>query len=354
MGSKSNDSNYNDAAKNLIYYDGTDSSEEFIFIVDFSDTNIPSNQLNNKLLIEIRDGNEESIISVLGIQHSQLTYNLYAGMDSEIELSVEPSDDPLYVGYDDIFDLTVGYESSILNGATIIDTQFFDSKLGVQIHIENANGGVLSGTDLTGTYFSVDGVVYYPDIEGYTHIKLANRVGNMEKWIIFNSDNSSLASGDYTFVFETFASPDGIYYSRGEPVIEDVELTVISSIYGLNPTVADSSVVIDKDNPGYLTFDIAYTSLLNDPNIRIAMYRRRYDAIYDTHYDLVDLQDYVTQSLFTTDNEKEYLIVEDPSANNSFTMALESGLLTGTYRLAFRLYDNDVMIGEIIRYIIIR
>ena len=354
MGSMSNNSNYDDAAMNIAYYDGTDSSEEFIFIVDFGDANINTTMLRNKFLIEMRDGNDESIISVLGIERDNLLYNLYSGLDSQISLDASVSDNPLYIGYNDIFDLVINYQSSDVDGAVITDTQYFDSKLGSQIYILNSDGNIVSGTDLTGTYFMMDGIKYYPDIAGYTHIKLSNKIGNTEKWIIFNTDNSTLATGDYTFVIETFASADGIYYSSGENVTERIPVTIISSKYGLNPVINDESVILNGADPQNLTFNIAYTSMLENPSIRVAMYRRRYDEVYDTNYELVDLQDYVDQSLFGTNNQKEYLIIEDPNDNNEMTFVMKDNLLTGTYRLSFRLYDNDTQIGEVIRYIIIK
>ena len=255
---------------------------------------------------------------------------------------------------DAIVKLTYYSPKFSFDGVTITDTQYFDSKLGVQVYIKNNQNNVLSGTDLTGTYFQVDGVRYYPDINGYTHIKLADKVGNTEKWLIFNTDNSTLASGSYTFVIETFASPDGIYYSKGDTNNKNVPITIISSVYGLNPIIDDNSVIFSANNDKNLAFTINYTSLLDNPNIRIAMYRRKYDNIYDTNYELVDLQDYVDQQLFGTNNTNEYLLVNDPLATNDFVLLMEDELLTGTYRLAFRLYDNDTMIGEIIRYIIIK
>ena len=356
MGSKSNNSNYDDATKNAIYYDGDSSSEEFIFIVDFSDTTIGSTQLDNTLLIEIRDSNEESIISVLGIQHSKLTYNLYYGLDGQIAMDVTPEDDPLYIGYSDVFDVLINYQASNLSGNTIIDTQYFDSKMGIQIYIENNEGNVVSGTDLTGTYFMMDEQIYYPDIEGYTHIKLTDKVGNTEKWIIFNTENSNLATGDYTFKFEAFASPDGIYYSSGDTDTDDVDLTIINSTYGLDPTIADDSVIYSAVNNKRFTFSIRYTSLLDNPNIRIAMYRREYDTVYDTDYVLVDFKDFADQTLTATGNVNsyEYMVMDDPPATFSLTYNVHETLLTGTYRLSFRLYDDDTMIGEIIRYIIVK
>ena len=354
MGSKNSTSNYNDATMNAIYYNGTDSSEEFIFIVDYSDTTMNSNQLNNTLLIELRDSNDETMVTVLGIQHSQLTYNLYANMDSTIDLTVEESDNPLYIGYSDIFDVSVDFQSSVLSDVQITDTQYFDSKMGVQIYITDSEDNIVSGTDLTGTYFEMDGRRYYPDINGYTHIKLSDKIGKTRKWIIFNTDNSTLATGDYTFTIEAFASADGIYYSEGDPTYNDIDITIINSKYGFNPVINDGSVVFSANNNKNLMFTIGYTSLLDNPNIRLAMYRREYNEVYDTDYELVDLADYLNQTLSSTSNENEYLLIENPSATNSFTLLMKNELLTGTYRLVFRLYDDDTKIGEIIRYIIVK
>lgn len=354
MGSKNTNNNYNDATQNAIYYDGTDSNEEFIFIVDLSETNIQTDSLNNSLLMEIRDSQEESIISVLGIEQDQMKYNIYTGCDSVIDVSTTASLNPLYIGYNDVFDVLVDYQNTSISGVSVTDTQYFDSKLGLQITILNNEGNVVSGTDLTGTYFLMDGRKYYPDIDGYTHIKLSDKVGNAEKWITFNTENGSLATGDYTIIFEAFGSPDGIYYSSGEADHYNIDLTIINSTYGLKPELNENSVIFNKNNNKPLKVNIGYTSLLDNPNIRLAMYRREYDEAYDTDYVLVDLQDYVDQPLFGTNNTSEYMIISNPSATNDLTLTLKNSLQTGTYRLSFRLYDDDTMIGEIIRYIIIK
>ena len=354
MGSKDNTVKYSDQVMNNIYYDGTNSSEEFIFIVDFSNANITEDKLNNKLLIEIRDRNEESMITVLGIEHSQLTYNLYYDKDSIINTTINVSNNPLYIGYDDIFELNVDYHNESLNGNVVVDTQYFNSKLGVQIKVVDKNGKTMSGTDLVGTYFEMEGTKYYPDIYGITHIKLSDKVGNTERWLIFNSDNSSLPTGEYDFVFETFGSLDGIYYGDTSPDYKEVDINVINSEYGLNPVIKDESVVYDINNDKELHFTINYESLLENPNIRLALYRRKYDTIYTGEYELVDLQSYLSQTLFATENEKEYLLINNPNKVNDLTLLMSDQLLSGTYRLVFRLYDGNVLIGDVTRYIIIR
>ena len=355
MGSKSNNSNYNDATMNSIYYNGTDSNEEFIFIVDYADTSIENTQLNNSLTIEMRDEDDETKFGVLGVQRADLTYNLYANSDAMIDMSITESVNPLYIGYSDVFDVLINYQGSSVSGAAVTDTQYFDSKLGLQVYITNNEGHMVSGTDLTGTYFLMEGVKYYPDIDGITHIKLSDKVGNTEKWITFNTENSSLATGSYSFVFETFGSPDGIYYSDGSTDEVTKNINIINTTYGFKPEINQNSVIFNgTGNNKNLVFSIDYESRLSNPNIRLAMYRRKYNEIYDTNYELVDLQNYVSQSLFTTNNQKEYLIVDGPSSTNNATLMLKEELLTGTYRLSFRLYDGDTMIGEVVRYIVIK
>ena len=355
MGSKSNNSNYDDAVMNSIYYNGTGSNEEFIFIVDFSDTNINTDKLNNTLLIEMRNNDEETMIGVLGIQRQQLTYNLYSNCDSTIDMSVTESLNPLYIGYSDIFDIDINYQNSTVSGVVVTDTQYFDSKLGLQISVKNNEGNMVSGTDLTGTYFLMDGTKYYPDIDGITHIKLSDKVGNTRKWITFNTDNSSLATGSYAFMFEAFGSADGIYYSSSPSNEVTKSITIINTTYGFKPELNQNNVIFSgTGNNKNLVFSVDYESRLENPNVRLAMYRRKYDEVYDTDYELVNLQSYADEPLHSTDNQYEYQIISNPNSSTSMTIMLNDTLLTGTYRLSFRLYDGNTMIGEVWRYIVIK
>ena len=76
MGALNSGVYYNDATKNSEYCVGDDyCNEDFIFIIDFGDTNISSDALNNQLLIEIRNNTEDTIYSVLAPQHLDLMYN---------------------------------------------------------------------------------------------------------------------------------------------------------------------------------------------------------------------------------------------------------------------------------------
>ena len=51
---------------------------------------------------------------------------------------------------------TIEAQNDSLDNTAVIDTQYFNSKLGVQISIINKDGNTLSGTDLVGTYYEMD------------------------------------------------------------------------------------------------------------------------------------------------------------------------------------------------------
>ena len=80
----------------------------------------------------------------------------------------------------------------------------------------------------------------------------------------------------------------------------------------------------------------------------------KYDSIYDTDYELVDLNDYVSQALFKTDFENEYVLISNPEPINELNLLLNSNVKTGTYKLEFKLYDGNTYIGKAKNYIIIK
>lgn len=357
MGSTSNNSHYDDDAMNKVYYNNNNSDEEFIFIVDFSSAGISSDVLNNSLLVELRDNDDQTIYSVLGIEHEQMRYNLYSNHDSIINVEASINKNPLYVGNNAIINLSTNYQNLAIGSDMIYDTKYFDSKLGLKIILKDNNNKEVTGNGLIGAYFLMDGKRYYPDVDGTTRIKIADKVGNVSRWLEFNTENASIATGTYKIVIETFGSPDGIYYGTDVSAKTELELNIINSIYGLKSTLSPENVVIDttlQEDAKNMKFTISYDSGLSNPVIHMSLYRRKYDSIYDTDYELVDLNDYVSQALFKTDIEKEYVLISDPEPVNELNLLLNSNVKTGTYKLEFKLYDGNTYIGKAKNYIIIK
>ena len=362
MGAENSGVLYDDAAKNQQYYDSVLEycEEEFIFIIDFGDTTISSNMLNNSLLMELRNSNDQTIYSVLANEHGSMIYNIYANRDALIDASGTISANKIYNGDEFTVDFQVDYTQDSVGSTVIYDTHYFDSKLGIKISLIDSDGDVVTGTTLLGLYYEIDEVRYDPNIDGTTRIKIAEKVDDAEKWIKVNTGTSTIPSGHYKLRIETFGSPDGIYYGLESSDYVEFNIEIINEIYGLDVETTPEEMIINattgnnENGENSISYTITYNSGLNDPNIRMKVYRRNYTTIDDHTYSLVNATTIFSDTLTTTSNSNEYLLVDDPASSNDVTFTLNDDLVSGTYKIEFILYDDNAPIGNVTKYFIIK
>ena len=158
---------------------------------------------------------------------------------------------------------------------------------------------------------------------------------------------------------ESFGSPDGIYFGTTPSDYVEIPFQIINSRYGLDVSLDDKHMIIDKDT-GFTKADnnamilhVKYSSNLENPNIRISLQRRNYDNIYDTEYTTVNLLDYVSNNLVST-GENEYMLEENPTGDIDKFLYLKEDLISGTYKIVLKLYDGDTYIGDCMEYVIIK
>ena len=99
---------------------------------------------------------------------------------------------------------------------------------------------------------------------------------------------------------------------------------------------------------------IEYSSGLQNPNIAVSLYRRDYSDIYSERYNLVDFADYVKTYVSPTAREKEYVVSVKPAKEFNVAYVLKDNLVSGTYKLVYKLYDNNTYVGEAYEYIVIK
>ncbi|MBQ9853983.1 MAG: hypothetical protein IJO57_03000 [Bacilli bacterium] len=361
MGSTSPGNNYDDEIANSLYYKEGMALEEFIFIVDFKDSGITTDILNNKLLIELKNADSQTLIGVLGIAQSEMNYNLYNKSDVSIELDASLSKQTVYIGENTTLTLDTIVDQTE-DTSKIKDTNYYDEKLGILMTLYDSHGNKLSSSSLLGINFEIDGVLYYPRYDGSIRLSIAESVANTRTKIKINTLNSNLATDTYKLVVELFSSPDGIYYGSRTMTSDDKELTfnTIGTVYGLSVDARDETIIVNKDD-GYNqlgnninAITVNYNSALNNANIRLKLYRRDYSSIYTNVYNEVDLKDYITNEFTASPNENEYYLTKTPAEQVTYYFNLKDNLTTGTYKLNFMLYDGDTFIGDVYRYIIIR
>ena len=359
----SNDSKFDEAEACKKYYNQDKDLiyENFIFHINFADTNITENIDRNSLLMELQDTEGQTLLGVLGIQRDSMVYTVYTGTEATIKLDANLAPETLYLGKTLDLNVITKFTQVIVDSRTVYDTSYFDKKLGIKISIYDSNGNHLNLDSLFGINFELDGKLYYPRIDGTTRINIADKVTDVLAKLKMNtSGNTTLASGNYKIVIESFGSADGIYYGLTASDKIELDLRVINSSYGLKITNKDESKIINKktgkneEDTNLVTCTVEYSSKFTNPNIIVSLYRRDYSEEYSQNYTLVDLQDYVSDNLVTTNKEKEYLVSDSPEAVMTNNYTLKENLKTGTYKIVYKLYDEETYVGEAFDYIIIK
>ena len=231
--------------------------------------------------------------------------------------------------------------------------------MGIKISLLDEDDNIVSGTSLLGLHYIIDGVNYYPNIDGTTRIKVSEKVGNIESWVRVVMGSANVTTGNYKMRVEVFGSPDGIYYGLDSSDYVDIPLYIINEIYGLDVDTTPNEMIIDSvtgntlNNTNLVKYNIEYNSGLTDPKLHIKLFRRSYDEVYDTDFEIVNLTDYVT-NLFSETDENEYLVVNNPRENSELNLFFKPNLQTGTYKVEFILYDGTTAIGSVDKYIIIK
>ena len=355
--------------------------ESFIFIVNFESAKfrglteeqllVTKDQLISIYMKAIVNDREEMLFSLLGTQAASIKFGIY-NTSSKIKIDADISKPKIYLGNKDVtLDINTNYEVTIIDSVRVHDTQYFDKKLGVKITLLNKDTDeVINGSSLLGTFFSLDGENYYPRTDGTTRIKVADKVSNAASSITFNTDYSTLESGSYYFLIESFGSADGIYFGVNASDSDTVDVQILSDIYGLDSHIPDQQVIIDKetghtlDEKGYISNEdneldvsVDYLSGLPHPYISIKLYRRDYEDAYDLTYTQVNLADYITDNLSLMHGNEyplEYEAVSESEIAEAtegledtdmvtfdLNYTLDENLMSGTYRIVFTLYDRD-------------
>jgi hypothetical protein len=403
---------YNDDIRSSYYNSsgGLDYEYEcFLFIIDFESANFTNSASKQQIATDQTismslksdvtnyEGNKFQITLLDEYINSKaISFGIY-NTSSKIEIDATLSQNKIYLGTPTDIEITTKYkvESPDENkNITIHDTRYFDKKQGIKLTIYDSNGDIVKGASLLGTYFEItdqDGNVekYYPRTDGTTRIKVAEKVSNSKSSITIKTENSSLQSGKYTILLESFASADGVYFGIESSDSDTVTLDIVDNSVGLNSSLPSEQVIIDKDtgytldeSTGYisnennkLNINLEYSSGLTDPYIAVSLYRRDYNNPYDRTYNYVDLSDYVQETLeevpeelqdayayetteeddssgkvstntknagYTAFSTKDILAAapdETVSANLKLNYTLKNNLTTGTYKIVFKLYD---------------
>ena len=362
MGSTSSNNKYNDQESNLKYFKEEDHIvfEEFMFIFDFKNTNLTGTHLNNSMLFELRNQEDRSVINVLGIRQNIMNYNMYD--TSNVVLDQIMSDVDQYLYYNSTEE--IGYKTEIKyneteNRQSVIDTNYESSNMGINIEIFDKDGYQVSSSLLVGTNITIDDSEYYADSDGVFRIKLANKVSNLNK-IMKITVGKDLPAGEYTMKYTLFASDDGLHNSLYHNSVSNTyNVILVSKDNAIVVTTEDKTKIVNQEtsqnmlNTNINKYVVNYESQLINPNFRVEIFLRNKDIVDTTEYTSIPFNNLFKNRLTRAHGNEVYINMGEQNIKE-FNFELNDNLETGTYKIVFKLYDNNQYIDDDIKYIIVK
>lgn len=370
MGSTSENNTYDDKTANQTYYDEEKQRtiEEFIFIFDFKETSITGDYLNKYIRFELRNEEDRALVTVLGIRHTLMYFNLYESSNLVLNQNVSLDNNYIYPN----MQRNISYETMITydqtaNRESIINTNYESTSMGLNIVLYDQSGNQVSSSLLTGTSIRMDGVEYFADSEGVFRIKLAGKVSNLKKSLYLLTDEN-LPAGNYEAVFTLFASSDGLHNSGNLQYTEDkIHITVVPADNAITVTSKDVMKIIDgetglnEESSKQSNYRIVAVQSLENPNVRVSLYKRNITDQYDKSFSEINMNEVFSNTFdlpsfygLTTSSLYEVMVSNYINSQVDFKVDYNDSLTSGTYKIVFRLYDDNQLIDEDFEYFIIK
>ena len=342
------------------YVEGSVTNESYTFIIDFSGCTISSDLSNINVYLEgssngnvIRPTLQRQSFSVLTSSNLNLVHTISTTYNGSITYNSDSI-------------TTIPISNNItLNG--VYDTRFSDKKTGLSIKVEDSLGNTVNRNNLKNIIFKIGNTKYPIGSDNTIRINLNSNTSSVIDLLVTTYDGSTnLAAGTYYIKIYGYSSNDGIYYDNNsltQPIT--IPLTVSQPVentnynYSFDVLLDSQNRIVDKGNTVNYTFRVLQDGIVN-PNIKVSMYRKNQLTAYNQDYTLIDMQDY-TASTLDEYIEGVYYVSRNASSfspnstYNVFNYSLNTTNLDKTcYKFVFDLYDGNIKVESISKYIIIR
>ena len=340
-------------------------SKNLSITIDFSKAEITT-EITLKAFLELKNSSKEAVVSTL--KESIKTVNIYP--NQETTLVINKLNEPEIIKYNSDSETEVKFETYLsnkkVNNETVYDTTSENKKLGIAIKLVDKDDQTINKNHLKNIQFKVGDNLYTPDNDGVVRINLSNKLDKVTTTlkVITYLSNTKLDLGDYNFVITPFVAADGKYSSELSSSSIKVPVTVtnkqetgygfkslitmfdeennekeFTSVISKTKEAADEIVEIPTTK---LKIRMIDTTNFTNKNIKVSLYKRSTTLSTDQTYELVDLQDFVKETLTPAgDNLYELKNYETIITLNNKTFE------NNGYELRFELYDGTRKITSV-------
>ncbi len=340
-------------------------NENFTFVIDFNKSNIENNILDISAYLQIVDNDLNNIITTLKKDINK--FSVYKNFNDE-DINAKYTLNSTYnttINYNMDYVNTIPYEIELNyynnENITIYDSSLEDMKYGLQISLYNeTTSSNMDKKYLRNVLFKYNGINYHPNSNNVVNINLNNNLDG-----IFNiqtyTDNFNIEDSDYSFKICPYISYDGTNYAE----VDSSKCKFISLImngnekteYSFDVLMNNEHRVISKGGIKTFEFNILQMTELDDPNVRVSLYKKKELTAYDQSYEIIDIMDYMSGQLDLFSPSTAYAIknATNSSEYRNYVLNLDTtNLELNGYKFLFELYDGDELITTLEKKFIIK
>ena len=301
------DSNYN----NL-------DNESFNINIDFSNTDKTINEYNLSIIAK----NKEIVNSKENIK-----FNL---VDKNNDLSIN-TDFNDTINYGTLNTYSINLNTSLNN---TLNTNYENLYEGITIEVLDEENNVVSRDKLKDLRFKYDDTIYVLDRNNRININLGKTHNQNITLQVLTYDGNTNINGTYKISIKGYLSIDGInikYLSNNDI---SIPLVLKNNNLDYNFDVKLNGPIINKG--GKFSFNITYEGKLKNPKLKVSLYKKKELTAYNQEYELVDLNDYISNKLDPNNIPLENIVFN-----------IKNNVESNGYKFVFELYDNEDKITEI-------
>lgn len=330
-------------------------SDNFKINLDFSKTTLESDITNLKVYIELLDGDKiirPIMATTVGgfdvIKDSNYTVGLTSDFNNTIYFNT-------------INTYNIGFNTTFNIPNNVIDTTLEGKNIGIALRVVDSKDKIVSKRDLRNIKFTYNNKVYSAGSDNVIRINLNNGLNNTSGTIQVDTsiDNIKLSSGNYKLQLGYFVSSDGSY-SKDITYVKDINLSVLNNRverdYSFNVVMDNTDRLFSAGGSKNIIFRVLLNSNIDNPIVRVSLYRKTTLSAYDQSYTKVDLASYLNTELsLYSDSIYNTSINSNSSEYRNLTLDFDTSNFSHTgYKLVFDLYDGDTKVDSVSKNIIVR
>lgn len=337
--------------KLINYYNNGILKEDYDIILNLKNTNINKNETISVDLITI---NENTIYSKT-YENLDQTFKLikYDDNSSEASYSFNISTDfEDYIDMSAINTYNINITNEIIrskfNNIDIYNENINSNKLYLLIKILDSNETIVAGNLVNSLTINYNDNTYYSNNSGYIKVPFNNndiRLSLSTNYII-----NDVINGLYYLKINTCNSIGVCGNEETIPIKVSNNISNIDCKFNINVDDKDRLITrssgLNLNKRNYINVLTDYEGKLNNPNIRIKIYKKLNFDSNNQVYELIDLKTYISNNLELIKDYQYYLVKELKDNTDINLNLIINNFEYGGYKLVFELYDGESFVKE--------